>query len=319
MTAHHADDNLETFLINSFRGTGLKGLTGIPAQRDYILRPLLNFTQNDILDYAKKQNIKWREDQSNASDNYLRNVIRHHLLPFFEKRNDNLHARFDTTLNHIHRQHELLEDYLQMAFKHVVEESDNSYKINIENLKEFPHPKSLLTEWLKDFQFSDWDSIYDLIDAQVGKYISSPTHKLVKERGFLELFVLEENIKEHLKIQLDNLPKQIDFSEGKLHFEITENFKNTEKNTVFISKDLIKNELLLRPYKIGDYFCPLGMQGSRKLSDFLKDEKLSTLEKSKVWVLTHQDDIVWVINYRIDDRYKITDNTTECLKITYSE
>ena len=151
MTAHHADDNLETFLINSFRGTGIKGLTGIPSQRDYILRPLLNFTRKDILDYAKKQNLKWREDQSNASDNYLRNVIRHHLLPFFKKRNDNLHARFDTTINHINRQHELLEDYLQMAFKHVAEESDNSYRIHIEKLKEFPHSKSLLTEWLKDF------------------------------------------------------------------------------------------------------------------------------------------------------------------------
>ena len=121
LTAHHADDNLETFLINSFRGTGIKGLTGIPSQRDYILRPLLNFTRKDILNYAKTQNLIWREDQSNASDNYLRNVIRHHLLPFFEKRNDNLHARFETTLNHINRQHELLEDYLQMAFKHVVE------------------------------------------------------------------------------------------------------------------------------------------------------------------------------------------------------
>lgn len=319
LTAHHADDNLETFLINSFRGTGLKGLTGIPSQRDYILRPLLKFTRKDILYYAKTENLKWREDQSNASDNYLRNVIRHHLLPFFEKRNDNLNARFDKTLNHINRQHKLLEDYLQMAFKHVVEETDNSYKINIQKLQEFPLPKNLLIEWLKDFQFSDWDSIYDLIDAQVGKYISSPTHKLVKERGYLELFVLKEDQKKPIIIQLDHLPKQVDFEDSKLHFEIAENFKKTKKNTVFISKDLLKTDLLLRPYKIGDYFCPLGMQGSRKLSDFLKDEKLSTLEKSKVWVLTHHDDIVWVINYRIDDRYKITNNTTECLKITFSE
>ena len=319
MTAHHADDNLETFLINSFRGTGIKGLTGIPSQRDYILRPLLSFTRKEILDYAKTQNLKWREDQSNASDNYLRNVIRHHLLPFFEKRNDNLHARFDTTLNHMNRQHQLLEDYLQMAFKHVVEESDNSYKIHLQKLQEFPHPKNLLTEWLKDFQFSDWDSIYDLIEAQVGKYVSSPTHRLVKERGFLELFVLEEPEDEQLKISLDNLPKDISFKAGHLSLEVEDNFKKTVKNTAFISKDLLKTDLLLRPYKIGDYFCPLGMQGSRKLSDFLKDEKLSTLEKSKVWVLTHNDDIIWVINYRIDDRYKITDNTTECLKITYSE
>ena len=134
-----------------------------------------------------------------------------------------------------------------------------------------------MTEWLKDFQFSDWDSIYDLIDAQVGKHISSPTHKLVKGTGFFRAFCFRRNPRRMpLNISLDNLPKQIDFSEGKLYIEITENFQKTEKNIAFISKDLLKSDLMLRPYKEGDYFCPLGMQGSRKLSDFLKDEKLST-------------------------------------------
>ena len=142
---------------------------------------------------------------------------------------------------------------------------------------------------------------------------------MVKERGFLELFVLKEIKGEQLRISLDGLPKNISFKQGQLTFEIIDDFKKTKPNIAFISKDLLKSDLLLRPYKIGDYFCPLGMQGTRKLSDFLKDEKLSTLEKSKVLVLTHQKDIVWVINYRIDDRYKITENTTECLKITYSE
>ncbi|MGX1024194.1 tRNA lysidine(34) synthetase TilS [Psychroflexus sp. MBR-150] len=317
MTAHHADDDLETYLINSFRGTGIKGLTGISKKRNNIIRPLLEFTRQDILNYAHSKNLKWREDQSNASDNYLRNVIRHHLIPFFEKHDDNLHARFKTTQSNIKRQHELLDDYLNIAFKQIVKQTEDSYQFDIKALETFSNPKNLLIELLKDFGFTDWDSIYNLTTAQVGKFVKSPSHKLVKERGFLELFVLNKVDKDPITINLENLPKTIAFSKGKLRFEITDNFDKANPNIAFISKDLLKTELLLRPYKIGDYFCPLGMQGKRKLSDFLKDEKLSTKEKAQIWVLCHNQGIIWVVNQRIDDRYKITDKTTQCLKITY--
>ncbi|RRO19771.1 tRNA lysidine(34) synthetase TilS [Flavobacteriaceae bacterium 14752] len=317
MTAHHADDNLETYLINSFRGTGIKGLTGISEKRDNIVRPLLEFTRQDILNYAESQNLNWREDRSNASDNYLRNVIRHHLIPFFEKREDDMQARFKTTQNNINRQNDLLDDYINMVFKQVVKPTEDSYQINIKTLETFPHPKTILIELLKDFGFSDWDSVYDLVNAQVGKFVNSSTHKLVKERGFLELFILKNDEKKPITINLDKLPKTVSFPEGEVDFEIVKNFDKTESNIAFLSKDLLKSQLLLRPYKIGDYFCPLGMQGKRKLSDFLKDEKLSTKEKSQVWVLCHNQDIIWVVNQRIDDRYKITDKTTKCLKITY--
>lgn len=319
MTAHHADDDLETYLINSFRGTGIKGLTGIAKKRDHIIRPMIGFKRKDILNYAKKGNINWREDQSNASDHYLRNVIRHHVIPFFANRQDDLHARFKTTQDNINRQDKLLDDYLNIAFNQVVKQTEDSYQFNIKTLKEFAHPKYLLIELLKDFGFTDWDSIYNLTTAQVGKHVTSSNYKLVKERGFLELFVIKESTKKNTKIKLDNLPKKINFKHGQLYFEDTTTFEKTGKNIAFISKDLLKNDLFLRPYQIGDYFCPLGMKGRRKLSDFLKDEKLSTFEKSKTWVLHHQNEIVWVIKHRIDDRYKITDKTKECLKITYSE
>ncbi len=317
MTAHHADDDMETYLINSFRGTGIKGLTGISEKRNNIIRPLLEFTRQDILNYAESQNLSWREDRSNASDNYLRNVIRHHLIPFFEKREDNLHARFKTTQDNIKRQNELLEDYLNIAFKQIVRPSQDSYQFDIKTLETFPHPKNLLIELLKDFDFTDWNSVYNLLTAQVGKFVTSSSHKLVKERGFLELFAISEIDEDSITINLENLPKVITFSGGKLHFEVVDSFYKTNPDIAFISKDLLKTELKLRLYKIGDYFCPLGMQGKRKLSDFLKDEKLSTKEKLQVWVLCHNQDIVWIVNQRIDDRYKITDKTTQCLKITY--
>jgi tRNA(Ile)-lysidine synthase len=318
LTAHHADDDLETYLINSFRGTGIKGLTGIPEKRDYILRPLLKFTRKEILSFAKNEHLKWREDLSNAEDKYLRNVIRHHLLPFFEQRKDNLYARFETTQNNLNRQESLLEDYMHLIFKQVAEEKKESYHINIKKLKQFPNPEKILTELLKDFGFTDWDSLTGLMDTQVGKYISSSTHRLVRERGFLELFQLKEHSAESIHVSLENLPKTIHFDQGVLFIETSDSFEKSPHNFAFLSKDLLKSDLCLRPYKKGDYFCPLGMKGKRKLSDFLKDEKLSTFEKSKIWVLTHQKEIIWVINHRIDNRYKITENTRQCLKIEFS-
>ena len=317
LTAHHADDNLETFLINSFRGTGIKGLTGIPVKREYIIRPLINFTRQEILSFAESENMRWREDQSNASDKYLRNVIRHHLLPFFENRDDNLFARFKTTQNNLNRQESLLENYLHLVFKQVVEEKGKSYQLNIKNLKQFPNYENILIELLIDFGFKDWNSIIDLLEAQVGKFVSSSTHKIVKERGFLELFQLNEEHDEKIHISMDNLPKTIQFEEGKLEFQNAQSFEKTKRNVAFVSKDLIKDSVKLRAYQKGDYFYPLGMTGKRKLSDFLKDEKLSTFEKSKIWVLTHQNEIVWVINHRIDNRYKIKETTNQCLKIQY--
>ncbi len=318
LTAHHADDNLETYLINSFRGTGIKGLTGIPEHRDHILRPLIQFSRDDIKAFAKSHNITWREDQSNSSDNYLRNVIRHHLLPYFQKRQDNLHARFETTQKNLKRQELLLEDYLNLVFKQVVEEREASYRINIKSLKQFPNYWHILIELLKGFGFTDWTSLTGLIEAQTGKFITSSTHRIVKEREFLELFELQDHSVQPIHITLDDLPKTIKYEEGVLQIETSKSFKKTPQYIAFLSKDLLKTDICLRPYQTGDYFCPLGMQGRRKLSDFLKDEKLSTFEKSKIWVLTHQNEIVWVINHRIDNRYKITENTQECLKIHYS-
>ena len=318
LTAHHADDDLETYLINSFRGTGIKGLTGIPIKRKQILRPLINFTREEILDFAKSKELHWQEDKSNASDKYLRNVIRHHLVPFFRDRQDNLHARFKTTQDNLVRQDIILEDYLNLVFNQIVTETKSSYRFDIKTLKQFPNYDKILIELLKDFGFKDWDSLISLVDGQVGKYISSSTHKIVKERGFLELFSSEENSTIKKNISLNDLPKIIKFSDGKLHFENSNTFEKSPRHTAYLSKDLLKSELCLRPYKIGDYFCPLGMKGKRKLSDFLKDEKLSTLQKSKIWVLEHQNDIVWVVNQRIDNRYKVTENTKECLKIQFT-
>lgn len=317
LTAHHANDNIETYVINSFRGTGIKGLTGIPQKRDKIIRPLLNFSREELHNYTKANNILWREDSSNESDNYLRNIIRHHLIPFYTKRQDNLYARFETTLNHINRQESLLEDYLHLIFKQVVESSGEHYRIKIEALKQFQNHDLILIELLREFGFKDDKSLVQLLDAQVGKFLTSTSHKIVKERGFLELFLIENTTRTAINFELNALPLTIEFENGVLEFSEVEDYNNAPSQVGFLNKDKITDKLSLRPVQNGDYFYPLGMTGKRKLSDFLKDEKLTNFAKSKTWVLTHNKDIVWVVNQRIDDRYKITKTTSACLKVEF--
>ncbi len=317
MTAHHADDNLETFLINAFRGTGIKGLTGVPAKRGNILRPLLKFSRDQIYNYAIANNLSWREDQSNESDAYLRNVLRHHLIPFFKNRNDNHSARFNNTLGQMSRQHTLLKDYMALVKEKVILQKQLTLQISLSELKSFSNPQFILIELLKDYGFSDFRSLQNLLNAQNGKYVTSGTHKAVKEREFLEVFSLIESNSAEIEIEISSIPNRIVFENGELHFSNQNDFNITPQHTAFLNKDLITEDLVLRPMRIGDFFYPLGMAGKRKLSDFLKDEKLTNFEKSKVWVLTHKNDIVWVVNHRIDNRYKIIKSTKVCLKIEF--
>jgi tRNA(Ile)-lysidine synthase len=320
LTAHHADDNIETYLINSFRGTGIKGLTGIPKQRDYILRPLLGFSRADILSYAESHNILWREDKSNNSDHYFRNRLRHHLIPFFKSHDTDIFSRFETTQSHISRQENLLNDYISLVKERIFLQQEPTVRIGIKELELFSNPDLILIELLKDYGFVDAKSIANLIYAHNGKFLTSEHYKIVKERGFLELYQTEEQTATETEISLDKLPQQVTFTEGALHFSITDSshFNFSTPNIAFIDKALLTEHLVLRPLKTGDFFYPLGMTGKRKLSDFLKDEKLTNFEKSKTWVLTHKNDIIWVINLRIDNRYKITKSTKTCLKIEFS-
>jgi len=317
LTAHHANDDIESYLINSFRGTGLRGLIGIPDKRDAIARPLLNFSREELHNYAQENQILWREDRSNKSDNYLRNVIRHHLVPFFEGKGDDMFSRFNTTFNHLNRQYTLLNDYLEHVKLKIIIQKEPTLQISLKELQKFPSFTLILHEILRDYGFTDPTGISNLVVAQNGKTIFAQDYQITKERGFLELYKIERQPKNPVEINLDAIPTKIEFENGSLEFSDVPTFYKAPSEFAFLNKDKLTDKLILRPQKEGDYFFPIGMKGKRKLSDFMKDEKLTNFAKSNTWVLTHNKDIVWVVNQRVDDRYKITKTTNACLKVVF--
>jgi len=315
LTAHHADDNLETFLINLSRGTGLDGLTGIPEQNDKVIRPLLAFSRQEMEAYAKQNAIQWREDSSNASDKYLRNKIRHDVVPILKELNTDFIASFQKTQEYLQQAQVMVEDASIMVYQQVAKEVGEEIHFDLKKLKPLPNYKSYLYQWLREFGFSAWDDVYDLVDSQSGKQIFSSHFRLLKNRDYLVLCPL-------------------DFTDSKKEYFITKNQKevkvplnlsickvtdisDTTIESIFVNETKLQYPLVLRHWREGDFFQPLGMKGkSKKVSKFLKDEKVSLIEKEKIWLLCSDNQIVWIVGMRQDERFKIDETTKKILKIT---
>ena len=316
LTAHHLDDDLETFLINFSRGTGLKGLTGIPKINQKIIRPLLEFSRNEIMVFAERQNLNWREDSSNFSNKYLRNALRLDVIPKWKETTPDLLQSFKTTREHLKNSELLIDDYIALIFSYVVEESNEGYKLSVSKLQKLPNVKALLYALLSPFDFTAWDDIYQLPDAQSGKQVVSKTHILLKDRDFLILEAkpptfLESDAQEIL------INKGTNFIEKpvKLSFERVKELEEVSKEVIYVDFDLLKFPLKIRKWREADVFHPFGMTGKKKLSKFFKDEKLSLLAKKKIWLLISGDEVVWVMGLRADNRFKVTSKTNTILKI----
>lgn len=316
LTAHHADDNLETFLINLSRGTGLEGLTGIPEVHGKIIRPLLHFSREQLEQYALKNRITWREDSSNASNKYLRNKLRHEVIPVLKDINPQLLQNFQLTQAHLQDSKTIIDDSIEEVLKKTVTKmSEHEIHFNIQKIKGLSHPKAYLYHMLKDYQFTEWQDVTDLLDAQSGKQVCSKSHCLLKNRDELILFhTINDAPGKVIVISEEN--KRVKTPLGTLRFELTDSLETGNPSTIYVDKDLLKYPLTVRKWEKGDYFYPFGMESKKKLSKFFKDEKLSILEKEKVWLLCSNQDIVWILNYRADNRFKITDKTHNILKIT---
>ena len=314
LTAHHLDDSMETFLINFSRGTGLEGLTGIPQQNGNIIRPLLGFTRNDIEAYAKENNVAWREDSSNASDKYLRNKLRHDIAPVLKSLNPAFMASFLETLGHLQQAQSMVEDASVLVYQQVVTEENNQKHFNIDLLKRLPNYKAYMYQWLSPFGFTAWHDIYSLTDAQSGKQILSDGYRLLKDREVLILEPLKERGQLIYEIAKD--VQKIEVPLLLLLQKVDETDEKPANSTIFVDAGQLKFPLFVRKWQEGDYFCPLGMKGQKKkVSKYFKDEKLSLSEKEDIWLLCSQDQIVWIINRRADERFKVTKNTTQILKI----
>ncbi len=316
LTAHHADDNLETFLINLSRGTGLDGLVGIPEKNGKLVRPLLPFSREEIQIFAGKNQIKWREDSSNASTKYLRNKLRHDVIPKLKAVNPQFLQNFSKTQQHLRESKQFLDSISEEIAGKVVDRVDGDVRyFNIEKIKSFNHFNTVLYQLFKDCGFNQWNDIEELLDAQTGKYVLSKTHRLLKNRENLVLSNLpEDGRKATLKIFEGD--ESIETSLGTLTLEDVNTMGQSISQIVYVDKDLLKFPLTVRHWEKGDYFYPFGMQGKKKLSKFFKDEKYSALEKEKVLVLCSKDNIVWVLNKRLDNRFKVTQDTQNILKIS---
>ncbi len=310
-TAHHKNDVAETMLINLTKGTGLSGLHGIKNIKG-IVRPLLCFTRGEIDEYVSGNEISYREDASNADTKYLRNAIRHKVMPELEKLNSNVAESIVQTADYISDAEEILFQKIEEELVKCTSSSDeNKILFSIEKLRELKPLHTYLYYFLQPFGFngSNIQDIVEALDSDSGKVFYSETDQLVKDREYLILTELDNTRQEQ---------KVIHSLEGFQNTTIT--FKrigataidfNKPSNYAFLDLDKLTFPLIIRNWEQGDVFQPLGMTGKKKLSDFFIDEKVDLISKQKSQVLVSSNQIVWIIGYRIDDNFKISDTTKE--------
>ena len=307
LTAHHLDDQLETFMINMGRGSGLKGLRGITS--DKILRPLLNFSKNEIEQYANEQSIEWREDASNAQDTYLRNHLRHHAIPQWKAAQENLLQQVAQTFDHLSLAQEALSVVVDtFKEKHFIQQED-VISIPLDALLELNPRAYYLHALFETYGFSHVADLESLLVAQSGKQLISSSHRLIRNREELLLSPLKIETQEE---EFSWTPTQ-DLTDP-IKLTLTDKPLNSA-NTAVLDKNTLKYPLLLRKFREGDYFCPIGMKGKKKLSKFFKDQKYSTLDKENQWILCSEDQIVWVVGQRVDTRFAATPETLNSLII----
>lgn len=319
LTGHHANDNLETFLINLIRGTGPEGLTGIRKENKTLIRPLLGYSRQEIEEFARSRNYKWREDSSNISDKYFRNKVRHKIVPVMQELNPQLLDTFARSQKYLRESLDLVDDYMSLLYPKLVEKVDFGYQLDIEFLKKVPNPKQILYQLLKSFGFTEWNDVYALLDAQTGKVVFSETHRLIKDRD--KLLLTQVNSKDFNKEY--ELQEGEEFlmipSLGTLHITEVDNLGPFSENCIYVPKKKLVYPLKIRKWKEGDHFYPFGMNGKKKLSDFFKDEKFSLPQKESTWLLFSEDKLVWIMNYRADNRFAVKDSDQRIIKLSLSQ
>ena len=322
--AHHADDQAETFFINLLRGAGLRGLKGMQPQNGVIIRPLLWASREQIRQYAVENHIVWREDRTNVESVYLRNRIRNQLLPVFDEIQPEARQGLYKSLEHLASENELYRELLKEKLEQIVEREGDMQRLPFSALQfdsagpstgsgTFAFSFQLLFEWLRQYDFNtdQCQFIYEAIGTGIGNQYCSSTHKVVIGRNDLQLFELKENANEEIQIEAGE--EEI-LSPVHLHFskleKTTDYALDKSSEVAQLDYDKIQFPLTLRHWRHGDRFHPLGMRGSKLLSDFFVDQKFTEWQKQNVWLLvSDNNDILWVVGYRIDDRYKVTVET----------
>ena len=317
LTAHNTNDNLETFIINLTRGSGLEGFTGIPPVNEKSVRPLLAFSRDEITLFAIKNGIVWREDKSNASVKYVRNKVRHKVIPILKELNPHVLESFQNTIEYLNESQSIINDAVKNITTNVVSYENDLLKISCKEIDKLSNKKAYLYQLLQGYGFTAWNDIVDLISAQPGKQVFSNTHRLLKDRNFLILTTINKSHSVKGPILIDQKVSEIT-NPIKLTIQNTEDYTSKNKHQIIIDNDLINYPLALKKWHHGDAMYPTGMTGGKKISQLFKDNKLSLLDKEKTWILTDaKDHIIWVIGLRQDRRYLANKTTKNRLKISY--
>jgi tRNA(Ile)-lysidine synthase len=318
-TAHHADDNIETFFINLIRGTGLKGLTGIPIKSNHIVRPLLFASRSEIEDYAKLHNLSWRNDSSNSSNKYTRNKLRHQVLPLLDEIKPGFRKILARDIEHLNETDALLKALLKNVLDKIISINEKITTISIKELRNNNFNKSLLFEIISPYGFNpkQAEKIWISLDSESGKMFYSKNYSLNKDREFIFITKIEALDKQR-KFYIDEATEYISEPFELSIEEIAWKNSNTishDTNVLFADAQTIEFPLIIRRWQAGDFFQPFGMKGFKKLSDFFIDQKISKTEKENIWVVESANRIIWVVDHRLDDRVKINFNTKNVLKL----
>lgn len=316
ITAHHLNDNIETLFINLLRGTGINGLKGITEKQGNIIRPLLPHTKEEILEFAKKNNFQYREDSSNTQEKYLRNYLRLNIIPQFKQLNPSFEKTIQKELELMQQYHHIIQSHFSEEIKQAVIKTPTGIKIKLESILNCETPELLLFEILNEYGFNSKliSGINESLRGISGKLFSSENYELLKDRDYL---ILIKKIKgSNTETLIDNAMMEL---QNPMHFkfqDVKSFFPKEKPNVAYIDKEKLTYPLKLRYWKHGDKFKPIGMTGFKKLSDLFVDIKLNHFEKTDVLILENgNNEIIWVVNIRLDDRYKITDKTKNILRV----
>jgi len=309
LTAHHQNDSVETVLLNLVRGTGIAGLHGIKPKSGKIVRPLLFATKEEVKQYAIENGLNWREDSSNQSSKYHRNLLRNEVMPLLKKINPNLEETFQQTIEKIVAAESIYNNYVEGCKSEFVRSNPEYTSIEFQFLKEESEPVLILFDMLREFGFNytQTKEIISSIDSEPGNKFISNSHLLVVDRSHL-IITKKSNQSEltYLSIHIDT--GIINFYEDNIQLQLkmgTDIVISDEPHIAFLDYDKLNFPLILRRWQPGDQFQPLGMKtGKKKISDFLNDIKMPLNLKENVHVLLSNNEIVWVVGLRIDDRYK---------------
>ena len=322
LTAHHADDNIETVMMNFFRGTGIRGLRGILPKQGNIIRPLLFAGRQEIEAFAQQNNLAFVTDSTNAQSDYTRNYFRNELIPSIEKVFPETKQNILQSIKRFADVEQIYNESIEAAKKDLLEKKGNEIHIPVLKLAKAKPLQTTIFEIIKDYGFTaaQVPEAEKLLNSDSGKYILSATHRMLRNRNWLIISSLQEPDVNYYLIEDFEKQQTVSFTGGEITVEKTaEKNITADPNIGLVDADKLKFPLLLRRWKQGDYFYPLGMQKKKKLSRFFGDQKLSLLQKENVWIIESDKKIIWIAGMRIDDRFKITDASKHVLKLTYRE